>query len=63
MNEMMSFLDSLKSGKTKKKTIAGADLKDDEAMLKLFSEIHDRYPEIFSRALALFKRHHGFRAR
>lgn len=42
--EMLAFLNGVKTGKSKKLKTAGVELKDDEGLLKVFSQIHDRDP-------------------
>lgn len=43
-NEMNSYLESKKTGRIKRASIAGAKLKDDETLLRIFGEIHNQDP-------------------
>lgn len=40
-DEMLNYLDSLRLSKVQSKEVAGAKLKDDESLIKLFGELHN----------------------
>lgn len=42
--QMLAYLNGLRTGTTQSKTIAGAALKDDKALLELFAEMHNKDP-------------------
>ena len=43
-DEMLAYLNGLRTGTTQSKTVSGAALKDDTALLKLFGQMHDKDP-------------------
>lgn len=43
--EMLQYLATLNTGKIKKKKITGVELKDDEGLLKLFGQLHNKDPK------------------